>query len=144
MIWTELTNRAYVIACCAHSGQVDKAGKPYINHPYAVAEQMPDEITTAVAFLHDVLEDNKNFTAKDLEALGVPKEVVENVVYLTRTDGCSYMDYIRSLCDKSVAKTVKLADLHHNSDLSRLSEVTQKDLDRVKKYQKAIRILTED
>lgn len=143
MIWTKLTNKAYVIACAAHSGQVDKAGQPYINHPYTVAEQMPDEITTAVAFLHDVLEDNKNFTAKDLEELGVPKKVVENVVYLTRPAGSSYMEYIRSLRDKPVAKTVKLADLRHNSDLKRLPEVTEEDLKRAKKYQKAIRILSE-
>ena len=90
-----------------------------------------------------MLEDNKNFTAKDLEELGVPKKVVENVVYLTRPAGSSYMEYIRSLRDKPVAKTVKLADLRHNSDLKRLPEVTEEDLKRAKKYQKAIRILSE-
>lgn len=144
MIWTELTQKAYVIACTAHSGQVDKAGKPYICHPLAVAEQMVDEATTAVAFLHDVLEDNKNFSAQDLLELGIPAEVVENVVYLTRPEGISYMDYIRSLKGKPISMAVKLADLRHNSDLSRLPVVTDKDQERVKKYQKAIKILTED
>lgn len=144
MIWTEITRKAYAIACTAHAKQVDKAGEPYICHPLAVAEQMQDETTTAVAFLHDVLEDNPNFTQQDLLNLGIPAEVVENVDYLTRRKGVPYMDYIRSLKDKPIAKAVKLADLWHNSDLSRLQKVTDEDLARRAKYMKAIKILMEE
>ena len=40
-----------------------------------------------------------------------------------------------------LARTVKLADLAHNSDLSRLPEVTETDLRRVEKYRQAIEVL---
>lgn len=59
MIYTALTNRAVRIAYEAHAGQADKCGTPYMFHPYHLAEQMPDEITTCVALLHDVVEDTK-------------------------------------------------------------------------------------
>ena len=57
MIYTVLTNKAIQIAYEAHQGQVDKAGLPYIFHPFHLAEQMTDEISTCVALLHDVAED---------------------------------------------------------------------------------------
>ena len=57
MIYTPLTNKALRLAYTAHHGQVDKSGVPYIFHPYHLAEQMTDEITTCVALLHDVVED---------------------------------------------------------------------------------------
>ena len=44
----------------------------------------------------------------------------------------------------AVARTVKLADLRHNSDLSRLDVVDGKALSRVEKYRKAISILEEE
>ena len=40
-----------------------------------------------------------------------------------------------------VARTVKLADLRHNSDLTRLDTVTERDLARVEKYAAALRLL---
>ena len=57
MIYTPLTKRAAEIAYNAHMGQRDKAGMPYIFHPYHVAEQMKDEMTVCAALLHDVAED---------------------------------------------------------------------------------------
>ena len=77
MIYTQLTCEAMKIAYNAHHGQVDKGGIPYIFHPYHLAEQMPDEYTTCVALLHDVVED----TDVTLEMLrdSFPEEVVEAV-----------------------------------------------------------------
>ena len=57
MIYTELTKKAITIAYYAHHGQIDKGGMPYIFHPYHLAEQMDDEISTCAALLHDVVED---------------------------------------------------------------------------------------
>ena len=146
MIWTELTKKAYIIALCAHQGQVDKAGNPYFEHPKHVAEQMDDEISCAVALLHDVLEDTA-LTAEQLAEFPVslPPEVIESVVHLTHTpdSGLSYLDYVRSVREDPVATKVKIADLRHNSDISRLGhEPTEKDLSRLKRYQKALAILT--
>lgn len=53
------------------------------------------------------------------------------------------MDYVAKTKTNELARTVKLADLAHNSDLSRLSEVTDTDLERVEKYCKAIALLSD-
>ena len=57
MIYTSLTCEAMKIAYRAHHGQTDKAGLPYVVHPFHLAEQMEDEYSVCVALLHDVVED---------------------------------------------------------------------------------------
>lgn len=141
MIRSPLTHRALAIAHMAHAHQIDKAGTPYMEHVLHIAEQMPDETATAVALLHDVLEDNSGFTAQTLLTYGITPEVVENVVALTRTEGQTYAQYIDSLKDKPVARMVKLADLHHNSDLSRYEMIPLEAYSLQKRYQKAIQTL---
>lgn len=142
MIYSQLTKKALSLAFLAHSAQVDKAGLPYILHPLHLAEQMDDEISTTVALLHDVVEDT-DYTLEILESLGFPPSVLQPLALLTHTHGTPYMDYIRSLAHDPVARKVKLADLRHNSDLTRLDVVTDKDRARVEKYKKAIKILEE-
>lgn len=122
MIYTPMTSKALRIAYAAHHGQVDKAGVPYIHHPLHVAEQMDDEVSTCVALLHDVLEDT-DVTETDLRAKGFPDEVVDAVVLLTRGQGVSYRDYIERLSADPLARKVKVADLRHNSDTTRLCEL---------------------
>ena len=121
MIYTDLTNKALKIAYAAHDGQTDKAGMPYIFHPYHLAEQMDDEISVCVALLHDVAED----TAVTLESLAeiFPQEVMEPLRLLTRKKGDDYLEYVKALKQNPTAKKVKLADLAHNSDQSRFSGI---------------------
>ena len=76
MIYTKLTNEAMRIAYRAHHGQVDKSGIPYIFHPCHLAEQMPDEYTTCVALLHDVVEDVEGVTLEDLPVNEEARELV--------------------------------------------------------------------
>lgn len=140
MIYTAQTKRAIQLAYQAHHGQTDKTGLPYIHHPLYLAEQMTDEVTTITALLHDTLEDT-NLTIADLQAEGFPADAIEAVRRLTHDPSVSYLDYIRGLRDNPIAVAVKLADLTHNSDLSRLDAVTETDLQRREKYQKAIQIL---
>lgn len=118
MIYTPLTGKAMRIAYDAHQGQTDKAGLPYVFHPFHLAEGMEDEASVCVALLHDVVEDG-GVALSDLEA-DFPPEVVEAVRLLTRTPGTDYLDYVRALKGNQLAKRVKLADLAHNSDESRL------------------------
>lgn len=92
MIYTELTNRAIHIAYEAHAGQVDECGTPYVFHPYHLAEQMPDEITTCVALLHDVVEDTP-VTFEDLER-EFPPEVTNVLRLLTHDPTVSYRGYV--------------------------------------------------
>ena len=143
MIYTELTKKALKLCYAAHRDQVDKSGMPYVFHPFHLAEQMEDEITAAVALLHDVVEDTE-YTLRDLEALGFPPQVLEAVGMMTHDPAVPYLEYAAKLRDNPVARTVKLADLRHNSDLSRLHTVDEKALRRVEKYKQAIRILEEE
>lgn len=123
MIYTELTNRAMRIAYDAHAGQVDKCVTPYVFHPYHLAEQMDDEITTCVALLHDVVEDTE-VTVGDLSA-EFPPEVTEPLRLLTHDPAVPYLDYISKLAENPVALTVKLADLTHNMDETRYAGAAQ-------------------
>lgn len=125
MIYTALTNRAMQIAYEAHAGQVDKCGTPYVFHPYHLAEQMPDEVTTCVALLHDVVEDTE-VTVGDLSA-EFPPEVTEPLRLLTRDPAVPYLDYISKLAENPVALVVKLADLTHNMDETRYAGAAQPD-----------------
>jgi len=53
------------------------------------------------------------------------------------------MDYVRQLAPNPIARAVKLADLKHNSDLSRLEKADDRALRRAEKYREAMRILQE-
>ncbi|MGN0162973.1 MAG: HD domain-containing protein, partial [Candidatus Ornithomonoglobus sp.] len=134
------TRKAMLIAFNAHNGQLDKAGVPYIYHPIHVAESMPDELTTCVALLHDVLEDSE-ITIHDLIKEGFSEDVIDALSVLTHNKSVSYMDYIKEINKNPIARKVKLADLAHNSDLTRLDIVTDKDRNRSEKYKKAIAFL---
>lgn len=145
MIYTILTNKAMNIAYSAHHGQTDINGVPYIFHPFHVAEQMTDEITACVALLHDVVED----TAVTIEQLEkeFPNEVTTAVRLLTYDKSTDYFSYIRKIRENPVAKAVKLADLNHNMDRSRIADlscVSKEKLDYWDyKYSTALKILTE-
>lgn len=143
MIYTPLTNRAMKLAYAAHEGQMDKCGQPYIFHPYHLAEQMDDEISTCVALLHDVVEDT-DVTLDDLEKQ-FPPEVVEGVRLMTHDPAVDYFDYVRAIKGHPVAQKVKLADLAHNSDESRfagMEDATEALLSRRRqKYARARDIL---
>ena len=140
MLKTELTDKALEIAQKAHEGQVDKAGRPYIEHPIHVAESMETEEEVCAALLHDVIEDT-SLTLSDLEKEGFPDEVIKALELLTHDDDVPYLDYVRAIAHNPIAKKVKLADLCHNSDLTRLPTITKHDERRLEKYKQAIEIL---
>ena len=140
MIYTHLTNEAMKLAYNAHHGQVDKAGVPYIFHPMHLAEQMDDEYSTCVALLHDVVED----TLVTLEQLAqiFPKEVVDAVAVLTHGKDEPYLHYVQRVTLNPIARKVKLADLNHNSDQTRMVNASEETLAYFReKYRKAFEIL---
>ena len=140
MIYTDATRKAMKIAFDAHIGQFDKAGIPYILHPIHLAEQMETEEECVVALLHDTVEDT-DITFEQLEK-EFSKTVIDALRLLTHEKTVEYMEYVKKIKDNPIARKVKLADLHHNSDLTRLLEVTPKDLKRIEKYKKAIEFLS--
>lgn len=140
MIYTAMTKKAIKLMYEAHKNQVDKAGMPYVLHPLHVAEEMEDENRTIVALLHDVVEDS-DITFEKLSELGFSNTVIESLKLLTHDDNIDYFDYIQKIGINPISTSVKLADLRHNSDLSRLDKITNEDILRVEKYKKCINYL---
>lgn len=137
MLYTPMTKMAMKICFAAHKEQTDKSGLPYVFHPFHLAEQMEDETSTIVALLHDVVEDSP-YTLDDLRRLGFPEEVVAAVALMTHDPNVPYLDYVAKIKSNPIARRVKLADLRHNSDLTRLDNLDEKALARVEKYRTAI------
>ena len=140
MIYTTQTKKALKICFEAHRDQSDKSGAPYVFHPFHLAEQMDTEESTVVALLHDVVEDT-DYTLSDLDAMGFSERIIEALSLMTHDPSVPYMEYVKRISNNQLATKVKLADLRHNSDLTRLEYVDSKALARVKKYAEAIVLL---
>ena len=143
MIYTALTNKAMKLAYQAHHGQVDQNGIPYIFHPMHLAEQMTDEISACVAILHDVMEDTK-ITLEELKQ-EFPAEVTDALQLLTHDRNTDYFEYVRKTKENPIAFRVKLADVLHNSDETRMAgrpDFTGEQFEKwQEKYQRALEIL---
>ena len=131
----ELLGKVLVLATNAHAGQFDKGGKPYILHPLKVMHYLKtdDEELQCIALLHDVVEDTDT-SWKDLEELGCTDRILNAVRALTKLPGQTYDEYKEVVLANEDAMRVKLCDLRHNTDIRRLKGVTQKDIDRIAKY----------
>jgi len=142
MIYTSQTKKAMRIAFDAHKEQTDKTGLPYIFHPFHLAEQMADEVSVCVALLHDVVEDTA-VTFEDMAAQGISSDAIDALKLLAHDDGVLYFDYVQKIKDSKnqTAIAVKLADLRHNSDATRVDAVDEKMAARWEKYRVAIGIL---
>ena len=142
MIYTSNTKKALKVCFEVHKNQVDRNGIPYVFHPFHIADQMSDEVTTIVALLHDVVEDG-GYTFNDLREVGFSEEVIGALVALTHDKSIPYLEYVWNIRKNTIAAAVKKADLQHNKDLTRLGVVTEKDKARVLKYKMAEAILGE-
>lgn len=112
-------DQALELAKKYHNGQFrKKSGLPYITHPIAVAEQFEDENYKIVAVLHDTLEDTE-LTTFDLSfKYKLNMNLFIAVQVLTHLESESYLDYILSCRNNTIAKAVKIEDIKHNmSDL---------------------------
>lgn len=144
MIYTLMTRKALLISYQAHEGQTDHSGLPYIFHPYHIAEQMQDEKTTCIALLHDVMEDTK-VSDEELSSI-FPEDIMEPLRLLTHDRKTPYLDYILKIKQNPLAKIVKLADIAHNMDESRVENTDVSENQRIhwrQKYQAALKLLEE-
>ena len=138
-----ILDRAKAIATSAHEGQVDKAGKPYIEHPMRVMNMGKTVEEKIAGVLHDVVEDS-DWTLEMLEKEGIPKDVMDALRCVTKlSEDEDYDHFIERVKTNPLAVKVKLNDLKDNMDITRLGEVTEKDLARLNKYIRAYRQLTE-
>lgn len=136
---------AIIIASQSHYGQKDKAGRPYILHCFEVMNNLPkdsDDELKAAAILHDTLEDTV-LLEQDLLDRGIPPRVVGVVQKLTKKTGEDKKEYRKRVLSSRESCLVKMADLRHNMDLSRLPMVTEKDLKRYKVYQEFLNEIVE-
>ena len=96
-----------------------------------------DEKEQITALLHDVMED-QGVTVEDLEALSIPKDEIDAAVTLTHLTEENYVDYISRILTNELACRIKEADLKDNMDLDRLPNITEEDLERLKKYRRSL------
>ncbi|MBQ6975284.1 MAG: hypothetical protein IJQ16_01845, partial [Selenomonadaceae bacterium] len=137
--------KAFEIAKTAHKGQVDKSGVDYIFHPLTVAFQCGGNISALIiALLHDVVEDS-DLTFEELQKkIPLTDEELQALKLLTHDEKNPYLEYVEKIKSNELAAQVKIADLKHNSDLSRIDKnfLTEKDFKRVEKYKAALKILS--
>ena len=135
--------RAIEIAVEAHSGVKDKGGAPYILHPLAVMHSLETENEKIVGVLHDVVEDS-DWTFEKLAEEGFSIEIVDAVRSVTKSsEDSDYSDFIRRVKRNPIGKKVKIADLKHNMDVTRIPDLSNDDLDRLIKYKAALKSLVE-
>ena len=143
---SELTKKAFDIVTKEFDGVKDKGGKPYIGHLMCVANGVPlgssevVEKLTAVGLLHDLIEDTK-WTEEDLRK-EFPDDVVDAVVALTKVDGENYEQYVQRVMTNELAIRVKISDLKDNMDVTRLPELGEYEIKRLKKYHMTYNILS--
>ena len=128
--------QAILLAVQAHQGQRDKVGGPYILHPLRVMGRVRSEIAMMAAILHDVVEDTP-YTLDDLREAGYPDAVIAAVDCLTRRSDETYEAFIERIKPNPLACAVKIADLEDNMDIRRLNTLSEKDVERLKRYQRA-------
>jgi (p)ppGpp synthase/HD superfamily hydrolase len=131
-------SKAIAITATGFEGINDKGGTPYILHclyvMYRIRDKFEsDEEIQSVAVLHDLVEDT-DWTLEDLRKEGFSERVVRGVGFLTHDPEVSYEDYIKNLGNHEDARQVKMADLRHNSKITRMKGLTKKDIERLEKY----------
>jgi GTP pyrophosphokinase len=125
----KLIRKAFDIAVDAHKDQRRKSGEAYIFHPIAVAKLVAQEIgmdatSIAAALLHDVVEDNPNYTIADIEQLfgetvarivdGLTKISSLNKTMDVSLQAENFRKMLLTLNDDVRVIIIKIADRLHN------------------------------
>jgi len=136
-----MLQKAIQIAIKAHDGQTDKTGMPYLGHIMRVMEAGKTDDEKIVGILHDIVEDT-DWTFEKLETEGFPEHIVDAIKCLTKTfEEEPYDDFIKRVQLNPLAIRVKINDLTDNMDIRRLSTISEKDVERLKKYHRAYKTL---
>ena len=134
--------RAIQIAVEAHAGAKDRGGKAYILHPIGVMMRCETDEEKIVAILHDVVEDT-DWTFDALREEGFSKTIIEALETVTKhSDDEDYDEFVQRSLKNEIGRKVKIADLRDNLDVTRVGELTDKDIERINKYKRALKTLT--
>ncbi len=129
-----LLNQAIELARQAHANQVDKAGKPYLEHPWRVMNAVTTISEKIVAILHDAVEDS-DLSLECLKKQGFTEDIIEAIDAITKRDGEPYSAYLERVKANPLSLRVKIADMRDNMDMGRIANPTKKDYQRLRKYQ---------
>ena len=149
-VYDDLIYEAATLAKELHKGQVDKEGVDYFEgHLTTVGNAGHNWKEKIVGFLHDVAEDTPHTVDEIIRILkdkskGVLKdedamEVEEALTLLNSNSALTREEYITRIKESFIATKVKLNDLRHNMDISRISNPTNIDRERIKRYRREFR-----
>lgn len=130
---------AYAISIVAKAfkDRLDKSGEPYILHCLYVMYKQTSVTRMIIAILHDLIEDT-DWTIEDLRGKGFGSSILVPLELLTHDPTVkTYEEYIRDISTNDDARAVKLADLEHNSQITRLKGLTKSDFAKIEQYHKA-------
>ena len=134
--------RAIQIAVEAHAGAKDRGGRAYILHPISVMMRCETDEEKIVAILHDVIEDT-DWTFEALREEGFTETIIEALKTVTKhSEDEDYDEFIQRSLKNEIGRKVKIADLRENLDVTRIGELTDKDIERINKYKRALKVLT--
>ena len=147
--------KAIKIAVEAHTGQVDKGGNPYILHPLRVMLSLNSEAERIVGVLHDVVEDCEGWSWERLKEEGCSEEIIEALQSVSKTPEEEaeyrslpedeklghYLEFIQRAKANEIGRNVKAADIRDNLDISRIGEMTERDVFRLNRYMNALKAL---
>ena len=135
--------RAIEIAVTTHKGVTDKGGNPYILHPLRVMFSLNTDEEKIVGVLHDVVEDAEDWDFERLQKEGFSNEVLDALRSVTKfSENENYDEFIQRGLGNEIGRTVKIADIRDNLDVTRIGALKDKDLKRLNKYKKSLKILT--
>lgn len=135
----EMLAKAISIASTEFQSKMDRGGTPYIMHCLAVMDGVKHlgfEVMTA-AVLHDLIEDIHTWNAERLAKEGFSDWVIQLVKILTHLEGEDYLSYIGRVSILEETKAIKLSDLRHNMHPERLPDLSDKTMERMRKYHTA-------
>ena len=131
----EMLSNMLLFATNKHSGQFDKSGQPYILHPLRLMYMLKteDEELQCIALGHDLVEDC-DVTYVDLAKQGFSHRIIQGIRDLTKVPGETRGEYRAKVKSNPDAIKVKMCDLRHNSDITRLKGLTPADIERTIYY----------
>lgn len=113
-------------AVTAHADQVDKAGEPYVWHPFRVGfSLLPDVDDAVLGILHDIPEDQPHYADQARIPLAHDRELLLDLEALTREPGEAYEAYLARVGPRPRARRVKRADLADNLNPRRLQRAAE-------------------
>lgn len=118
--------------------KLDRQGLPYFLHCLYVMQncKAADENTLCIALGHDLIEDT-DVTHEYLEK-EFNSNIADGIRVLSLVDkNMSYEEYIEKVAEYSQLRPIKMADLEHNTQVTRLKGVDDDDVLRMKKYHRA-------